>query len=64
MSENTENVFLVDLNKYSELAARSEYSVSHPTALGYHKMANEIKAYISYIIGNNLSKFTDIQFIK
>lgn len=64
MTENIENVFLVDLNKYSELASRSEYSVSHPTALGYHKMANEIKAYISYIIGNNLSKFTDIQFIK
>jgi lysophospholipase L1-like esterase len=64
MTENAENVFLVDLNKYSELASRSEYSVSHPTALGYHKMANEIKAYISYIIGNNLSKFTDIQFIK
>ena len=64
MTENAENVFLVDLNKYSELASRSEYSVSHPTALGYHKMANEIKAYISYIIGNNLSKFTDIQFIE
>lgn len=64
MTENIENVFLVDLNKYSELASRSEYSVSHPTALGYHKMANEIKAYISYIIGNNLSKFTNIQFIE
>ena len=64
MTETIENVFLVDLNKYSELTSRSEYSVSHPTALGYHKMANEIKAYISYIIGNNLSKFTDIQFIK
>ena len=63
IAENTENVFLVDLNKYSELALRAEYSVIHPTALGYHKMANEIKSYISYIIGNNLNKFTDIQFI-
>ena len=63
IAENTENVFLVDLNKYSELALRAEYSVTHPTALGYHKMANEIKSYISYIISNNLNKFTDIQFI-
>ena len=63
IAENAENVFLVDLNKYSELASRAEYSVIHPTALGYHKMANEIKYYISYIIGNNLNKFTDIQFI-
>ena len=63
IAENTENVFLIDLNKYSELASRVEYSVTHPTALGYHKLANEIKSYISYIIGNNLNKFTDIQFI-
>ena len=33
IAENTENVFLVDLNKYSELALRAEYSVTHPTAL-------------------------------
>ena len=63
IAENTENVFLIDLNKYSELASQAEYNVIHPTALGYHKMANEIKSYISYIIGNNLNKFTDIQFI-
>lgn len=63
IAENTENVFLIDLNKYSELTSRTEYNVIHPTALGYHKMANEIKSYISYIIGNNLNKFTDIQFI-
>ena len=64
IANTTENVFLVDLNKYSELASRAEYNVIHPTALGYHKMANEIKSYISYIIGNNLSEFTNIQFIE
>jgi lysophospholipase L1-like esterase len=63
ITENTENVFLVDLNRYSELASHAEYSVNHPTALGYYKMASEIKAYISYIIKNNLNKFTDVQFI-
>lgn len=63
IAENTENVFLIDLNKYSELTSRTEYNVIHPTALGYHKMANEIKSYISYIVSNNLNKLTDIQFI-
>lgn len=63
IAENTENVFLVDLNRYSELASHAEYSVNHPTALGYYKMAAEIKAYISYIIKNNLNKFANVQFI-
>ena len=63
IAENADNVFLVDLNRYSELASHVEYSVNHPTALGYYKMANEIKAYISYIIKNNLNEFTNVQFI-
>jgi lysophospholipase L1-like esterase len=61
--EATEDVYLMDINLYSELASKSEYNVTHPTALGYHKLANEIKSYISYIINNNLSEFTNIQFI-
>lgn len=60
---NKTNTFLLDLNKYSELAAKNEYNVIHPTALGYHKLANEIASYISYIINTNLDQFTDIQFI-
>ena len=51
------------LNTYSEIASKPEYNVTHPTALGYHKLANEIKSYISYIISKNLSEFTEIQFI-
>ena len=61
--EVTEDVYLMDINLYSELASKSEYNVTHPTALGYHKLANEIKSYISHIINNNLSEFTNIQFI-
>ena len=63
IAEVTEDVYLIDINAYSELALKSEYSVTHPTALGYHKLANEIKSYISYVINNNLSEFTNIQFI-
>ena len=63
IAEATEDVYLIDINSYSELASRPEYNVTHPTALGYHKLANEIKSYISYIISKNLSEFTEIQFI-
>jgi lysophospholipase L1-like esterase len=63
IAEATEDVYLIDINSYSELASKSEYNVTHPTALGYHKLANEIKSYISYIINNNLSDFINIQFV-
>lgn len=59
----TESTFLLDLTSYSTLASKPEYNVTHPTALGYHKLANEIKSYISYIISKNLDNFTNIQFI-
>ena len=63
IAEATDNVYLIDINSYSELASKPEYNVTHPTALGYHKLANEIKSYISYIINNNLSEFINIQFV-
>ena len=63
MVEANDNVYLLDLTTYSEIASKPEYNVTHPTALGYHKLANEIKAYISYIISKNLSDFTEVQFI-
>ena len=63
ITEATEDVYLIDINSYSELASKPEYNVTHPTALGYHKLANEIKSYISYVISKNLSEFTEIQFV-
>ena len=63
IAEATDNAYLMDINSYSELASKPEYNVTHPTALGYHKLANEIKSYISYIISKNLSEFTEIQFV-
>jgi lysophospholipase L1-like esterase len=63
IAEVTEDVYLIDINLYSEIASKPEYNETHPTALGYHKLANEIKSYISYIINNNLSEFINIQFV-
>jgi hypothetical protein len=54
---------LLDLNQYSESANKQAYNRIHPTALGYHKIANEIAAYISYIISTNLDDFNEVQFI-
>ena len=59
----TEDVFLVDLNVYSACVEGSPYSHMHLTALGYHKMATEIKSLISYTIKENLEKFKWVQFI-
>ena len=61
--DNTEDVYLLDLNEYSECATHSAYNITHPTALGYHKIATEIASYISYIISKNLNDFKTVQFI-
>lgn len=61
--EATTNVYLLDLNNLSNLTMHSAYNVWHPTAIGYVKMAEEIKALISYIISQNLDEFSTIQFI-
>jgi lysophospholipase L1-like esterase len=58
-----EDVFLIDLNAYSECSDSTPYSHIHLTALGYHKMATEIKSLISYTIKQNLDKFKEVQFI-
>jgi lysophospholipase L1-like esterase len=62
--EATEDAYLMDINTYSVLASKPEYNVTHPTALGYHKLANEIASYISYIISCNLDEFKEVQFIQ
>ena len=64
MAEALEDVYLLDLNAYSEIAAQEAYNVIHPTALGYQKLASEIASYISYIISTNLDEFKEVQFIE
>jgi lysophospholipase L1-like esterase len=59
----TENVFLIDLNAYSACLGGTPYHNIHLTALGYNKMASEIKSLICYTIKANLEKFKEVQFI-
>lgn len=61
--EANDDIYLLDLNKYSEIANHTAYNRIHPTALGYQKLASEVAAYISYIIRNNLDEFEAVQFI-
>lgn len=63
MVEYTDNAYLLDLNYYSEIATHNAYNVTHPTALGYQKLASEIYSMISYIIKNNLDEFKNVQYI-
>lgn len=63
LANATEDVFLIDLNEHSECRESTPYSYIHLTALGYHKMATEIKSLVSYTIKKNLSKFNMVQFI-
>jgi hypothetical protein len=63
IANSTDDVFLIDLNEYSECREGTPYSYIHLTALGYHKMATEIKALISYTIKKNLNEFNAVQFI-
>ena len=63
LANATEDVFLIDLNEYSECKEGTPYSYIHLTAIGYQKMAAEIKSLVSYTIKKNLSKFNMVQFI-
>lgn len=64
MSDSTEDVYLIDLSTYSECFINTPYVTEYSlTALGYHKMASEIAALISYTISKNLEDFKWVQFI-
>ena len=63
IAEQTADVYLLDLTTYSDCYGDIYGHGYHLTALGYHKMASEISAYISYIISQNLTDFKWVQFI-
>jgi len=54
--------YLVDMATYSRTKKDTPYENGHLTAIGYCKLAEEYKAYISYIVANNMSNFVDVQF--
>ena len=63
MADPSNDIYLLDLNAYSNLNAHQAYNVWHPTAIGYVKLAEEIKALISYTISQNLDNFKNIHLI-
>ena len=63
IAEATVNVYLLDLNSLSNLSTHGAYNIWHPTAIGYVKLAEEIKSLISYTIKQNLDDFKFIQYI-
>ncbi len=63
IAEATSNVYLLDLNALSNLTMDEAYNIWHPTAVGYVKLAEEIKSLISYTISQNLADFKFIQNI-
>ena len=63
IASQTSDVYLLDLTTYSDCYGDIYGYGYHLTALGYHKMASEISAYISYIISQNLEDFKWVQFI-
>lgn len=60
---NDENVFLVDLWKYGHTNDELAYDSGHLSAIGYLRLAEDYKAYISYIINRDKMKFRFVQFI-
>ena len=58
-----ENCYLVDLTEYSHCVKGGAYENGHLTALGYHRLAHDYKAYISFIMNQNPESFKWVQFI-
>lgn len=58
-----DDVYLVDLARYGHLDDSLAYTYGHPTAYGYHIIAEDVKNYISWIISNNKMDFKFVQFI-
>ena len=57
------NVYLVDLWTYGHTDDYLAYDAGHLSALGYLRLAEDYKAYISYIIHNNPNDFRYVQFV-
>lgn len=62
-SLNDDNVYVLDLAEYGHLNDSMAYTYGHPTAYGYHVLADDIRRYISYIISRNKMDFKFVQFI-
>ena len=60
---NDSDIYIVDLAQYGHLDDSTAYTYGHPTALGYYRLAQDFRNYISYIINENKEDFRWVQFI-
>lgn len=63
LAESLTDVYLIDINRYSECHKGTPYEQGHLTAIGYYQMAHEFMALISFEIQAHLSDFANVQFI-
>jgi len=61
-SLDDEDIYILDLAEYGHLDDSFAYTYGHPTAYGYHILAEDINNYICYIINKNKMDFKFIQF--
>jgi lysophospholipase L1-like esterase len=60
---NDNNVYLLDMWTYGHTDDLLAYDAGHLSALGYLRLAEDYKSYISYVIHNNPDDFRYVQFI-
>ena len=57
------NVIPVDIQQYGHTGSSSAYNCGHLSALGYRRLAEDYKNFISWYIRNNKDVFREVQFI-
>lgn len=60
---NDPDVFLLDIQQYGNTKKSLAYNCGHLSAYGYWRLAQDYKAYISYIMSCDPMSFREIQFI-
>ena len=62
-SLNDPDVFFLDIQQYGNTKKSPAYNCGHLSAFGYWRLAQDYKAYISYIMSRDPMSFREIQFI-
>lgn len=57
------NVIPLDIQQYGHTAESTGYNCGHLSALGYRRLAEDYKNYISWYINHNKTVFREVQFI-
>lgn len=60
---NDVNVIPLDMQQFGHTRDSAAYNCGHLSAIGYARLAQDYKSYISYYISQNLADFSEVQFI-